>query len=209
MQRYAWYIPKGGTFGSENNFPWNKLLTSVNAAALPDLTPLGVVYVNMSTLDKSVFYLPGETIPAKDFSNSNICELVPSAAAPYVANTVSWQDGVRFRPTTDTAAGASVLDIVFFTPGNNSNNMWVEYQVTVSQAKQYTLTMRCTSPEAAMNYAVTVNGGAAVTVAIPQSAVWAARTANINLAAGENTIRLRKATTTANSTSAINWLKIE
>jgi len=209
VQRYAWYIPKGGTFNSENTFPWNKLLTAVNASALPNLTPLGVVYVNMSTLDKSVFYLPGETIPAKDFSNSNISELVPSAAAPYVANTKTWQDGVRFRPTTDTASEAFVLDIVFFTPSNNSSNMWVEYQVTVPDSKQYTLIMHYTSPEVAMNYAVTVNGGAEVTVTVLRSSAWATHTAHINLTAGDNIIRLRKATTTSNSTSALNWLMIE
>ena len=69
--------------------------------------------------------------------------------------------------------------------------------------------MRYTAPEVAMNYAVTVNGGASLTVTVPQSVSWAAYTANVNLTAGENTIRLRKATTTANSTGALNWLKID
>jgi len=115
VERYAWFIPKGGKFASENDFPWNKLLTAVNPTAspnLPSLTDLGKVFVNMSACDKTVYFVPGEVIPAKDFSSNNISELVPSA--PLVANNKAWQDGVRFRPTANTAAGAPLLDIEFF-----------------------------------------------------------------------------------------------
>jgi hypothetical protein len=205
VDRYAWFIPKGGRFNSEDLFPYNKLLTAPAPPTLPELTPLGLVYAHMSALNKSLHYIPGETIPAKDFSNNNLSELVPGADSPYIANTSPWQDGVRFRPTTDTSARASVLDIVFFSPSNNTTNMWVEYLVVVPQARQYNITFRYNASQN-MDFQIMVNGGNAQNVTL-QASGWNTQTDSLSLSAGRNTIRIRKTTPTGNC--AINWLKVE
>ena len=208
VERYAWFIPKGGKFASENDFPWNKLLTAVNPAAspnLPTLTELGKVYVNMSACDKTVYFVPGEVIPAKDFSGSNISELVPSAAAPLVANTRAWQDGVRFRPTTNTVAGSPALDIEFFKPSNNPNNMWVEYQLDIPVTRQYALTLYYTASQGA-NMTISIDGSPAAAASLGKSDAWTSKTVALdNVAAGKHTIRLL----VTGDKCFLNWLKIE
>jgi len=206
VARYAWFIPKGGRFDSELGFPYNKLLTAPPTPGLSELTALGIVFVNMSTLDSALHYITGEVIPAKDFSNSNLSELAPSASAPYVINHKGWEDGVRFRPTTDTGENASILDIVFFAAGNNPNNMWVEYQVAVKETRDYTLSLRYNASQD-MNFQITVNRLSPQNITIEQSAGWAVYTNTLNLPAGKHTIRIRK--TTSSGECAINWLKVE
>jgi len=205
VERYAWFIPKGGTFASEGDFPWNKLLTAVNPAAspnLPALTDLGKVFVNMSTCDKTIFYVPGEFIAAKNFSSNNISELVP--AAPFTANTKKWQDGVRFRPTTNTEAGSPPLDIEFFMPANNPDNMWVEYQLDIPRTGQYALTLHYTASKDT-NMTIRVDGVQTGTTTLNKSDVWASKTVALNnVAAGKRTIRLL----VSGGNCALNWLKI-
>jgi hypothetical protein len=207
VERYAWFIPKGGKFGSESGFPWNKLLTAVNPAAssnLPTLTDLGKVFVNMSTCDKTVYYVPGEVIAAKDFSSNNISELAPAVAAPLVANTTKWQDGVRFRPTANTAAGAPLLDIEFFMPANNPNNMWVEYQLDIPETRQYDLTLYYTASRDA-NMTFSIDGSPAGAATLNKSDAWTSKTITLNnVAAGKHTIRLL----VTGGNCVLNWLKI-
>jgi hypothetical protein len=206
VERYAWFIPKGGKFASENDFPWNKLLTAVNPAAspnLPTLTDLGKVYVNMSICDKTVYYAPGEVIAAKDFSSNNISELVP--AAPFAVNTRTWQDGVRFRPTSNTEAGAPVLDIEFFMPSNNPDNMWVEYQLDIPKPRQYALTLYYTASRD-VNMTISIDGSPVGTAVLNASVAWVSKTAALNnVAAGKHTIRLL----VTGGNCILNWLKIE
>ncbi|MDR2576160.1 MAG: carbohydrate-binding protein [Treponema sp.] len=208
VERYAWFIPKGGKFASEGDFPWNKLLTAVNPAAspnLPVLTDLGKVFVNMSICDKTVYFVPGEIIAAKDFSNNNISELVPSTTDPFTANTRTWQDGIRFRPTANTKAGAPVLDIEFFMPSNNPNNMWVEYQLYIPKTRQYALTLYYTASKDA-NMTISIDGSPVSTAVLNKSDVWVSKTVTLNnVAAGKHTIRLL----VTGGNCVLNWLKIE
>jgi len=208
VERYAWFIPKGGTFESESGFPWNKLLAAVNPAAspnLPTLTDLGKVFVNMSTCDKTVYFAPGEVIPAKDFSNNNISELAPAPAAPLAANTRTWQDGVRFRPTANTKAGSPVLDIEFFMPSNNTNNMWVEYQLDIQKTMQYTLTLHYTASRDT-DMTISIDGVPVAATTLSVSNLWASKTVALNnVTAGKRTIRLL----VTGGNCVLNWLKIK
>lgn len=80
--RYSWFIPRGIGPG----YPYNNLITGgVNKSKLTDL---GMVYVNMSTLDKSVYYEPGSMVPAEHYSGTNTFD---------ENNT----NTVYLRPTTD------------------------------------------------------------------------------------------------------------
>jgi hypothetical protein len=98
------------------------------------------------------------------------------------------------------------LDIQFFSPGNNTNNMWVEYQVALTETRPYTLALQY-SASTAMTFAVSVNGEAAKNITLPASSAWATHTDTLDLSAGLHTIRFRKATTSG--TAEINWLKLE
>jgi len=206
VERYAWFIPKGGKFASEGGFPWNKLLTAVDPAAshnLPALTDLGKVYVNMSACDKTVYFVPGEVIAAKDFSSNNISELVP--ASPFTANTKPWQDGVRFRPTTNTKAGSPALDIEFFMPSNNPNNMWVEYQLDIPETRQYALTLYYTASKDS-NMTISIDGNSVGAAALDKSDVWTSKTVLLtNVSAGKRVIRLL----VTGGNCVLNWLKVE
>lgn len=74
VQRYAWFMPRSGSFNSK----WhNSLLTS----ELPiELTPLGKVFVNFSTFDKNIWYKADKTIPAEQYvSASGTVHLEPSS----------------------------------------------------------------------------------------------------------------------------------
>jgi len=208
VERYAWYIPKGGTFNHETAYPWNKLLTGPPPPALPELTTQGKIFVHMSMLDKELFYIPGEIIPAKDFSGCNISELVPDPGNPFVPRTGrSWQDGVRFRPTTNLALEASPLDIVFFGPDNNTGNMWVEYQIKTSESGEYALTM-CYTAQQDIPFEISINGSKAADITLSRSTIWNSAACTVNLSAGKSVIRLRRTATTSGVSCAINWLTV-
>lgn len=80
--RYSWFIPRGIGPGNASN---NLITGGVNKSKLTDL---GMVYVNMSTLDKSVYYEPGSMVPAEHYSGTNTFD---------ENNT----NTVYLRPTTD------------------------------------------------------------------------------------------------------------
>ncbi len=190
VERYAWFIPKGMADQPEGAFPHMALLTRSNP---PELTPLGVVFVNMSTCDKSVFSAAGTQIEASKFTNCNISDDIGENKYNV------WNDSVTFRPTTD-AAGYSVLDI-----WNFKQNMWVEYQVNLTQAKEYTLTLR-NKPDSVTNMTVEVDGASRATPSLAASTTW--RDDNVSLgilSAGNHTIRLR----VTGGNCALNWLKVE
>jgi hypothetical protein len=187
--RYAWFMLKNGSGANgHNNAPWWALVVN---QANGQLTDLGKVYINMSTCDKSVWIPAGQVIPAKDFTANNLSECTAVGA--------SWKDSVTFRPTTDTAASASVLDI-----HDMKNGMWVEYQVDLPSAKAYTLTMRFqTTQSTSMRAYVDENQVAQFNLS---SGEWAQNPVSLgDLSAGHHTIRLLIGA----GNCALNWLKVE
>lgn len=102
VERYAWFIPRG----NYNNKVHYNLLT---ASSPFDLTPLGKVFVNFSTQDKSLWYRGGEVIPAEHY------------------NAYSGQ--VHCSPSTDETG---ILDLTNLKKGHS-----VSYQLELDKASEY------------------------------------------------------------------------
>ena len=191
IERYSWFIPKGTGDTSNNNMPFNKLLTNPGGSSNPELTNIGLVYVHMGTCDQRVWALPGQRIAAKDFTKNNQADRV---------GTTGMVRSVGIRPNTDTAS-SNILEIHDF---NNTDNMWVEYQIMLPEAKNYTLTLRYQTT-ASTNIRVSVNGDTPRTVTL-NSSVWAATNVNLgNLTEGKHTIRL----SVTSGNCALNWLQVD
>jgi hypothetical protein len=184
VERYAWFIPKRDDASTEATFPFMHLLTK----GTPALTDMGKVYVNMSICDKSVYAEPDKTIQAEHFTDCNISTSIGETGL---------SRSVNFRPSSDTNG---VLDIYDFNSGK-----WVEYQVNVPTAKDYTISLRnkTTSPTTIQVY---VDGSPKRTVSL-NSAEWTTTTSPaIQMTAGKHTIRLE---VTNGGTCELNWLKVE
>jgi len=189
VEKYFWFIPKGGWAGTHNeNHPFHHLLTVTNP---PQLTPLGVVYVNMPTFDRSVWVPAGQRMNAGHITNVNMSErlLVPGY----------FDRSVFFRPSTDTAADREILDIHGFI-----GNLWVEYQAEVPTARAYTLSIRNIAPSPTV-IDIYVNGELAQTATLSQTTEWRTTSVPLDLAAGRHTIRLF----VRSGNCAINWLILE
>jgi hypothetical protein len=195
VERYAWFIPKGAE--DETVIPGNKLLTK---GPNPRLTPLGTVFVNMGTCDKTAWVSAGRRIAAAQFSDMIFSDYI------YKTDEPNWprkeqgftkNSGVHFRPGTDP--GGSALDMFDF-----SVMKWVEYQVEVPAARAYTLSLRNTAEEAS-RIAVTVNGSDAGTVVLPRINTWRTTTASVQMPAGKNKLRLK----VLEGDCALNWLMVE
>lgn len=107
--RYAWFIPRTD-FESPCH---NNLLESPGKG----LTPLGKVYVNMSSFDKTLWYKPGDVIPAEHYTG---CRGTLSLA-----------------PATDVTG---ILQV----SGLGKDNA-VEYQIEVPASGDYKLEVRYNS----------------------------------------------------------------
>ncbi|MCL2762961.1 MAG: glycosyl hydrolase, partial [Treponema sp.] len=222
VERYAWYLPKGhvssnvvgvpSEWGAANN-PYHNLLTEqpTGTTPAPELTDLGLIYTNMTTLDKTVWVPAGQRIDAAQFTNCNM--------EPFIGIN-GWQDTVLFWPTNDTDRSAGVLEIY-----DLRGTRWVEYQVNLPATRNYTMTVRYRTIETrsvsgapvntpqAVNTSLrtTVNGtrvpvGGAAADTTLNSATWTTATVNLgNLTAGNHTIRLQ----TNSGNCAINWLQID
>ena len=184
VEKYAWFIPKGAE--PETALPMNKLLTKKNP---PQLTPLGYVYVNMGTCDKSVWVPAGQRIEAKDFTDCNLSEWI---------NVEGWPDGgsVHFRPGTDVDG---VLDTFDFT-----SEKWLEYQIDAPETKTYTLTLRSAAPETAA-IEIYVDGKSAGNVSLRQSNSWTTSAVTFQMEAGHRKLRLKA----VSGNCTLNWLKVE
>ncbi len=77
LERYAWFIPRGG-YATEAE-PYMSLLTKTNPAAL---TERGIVFVNMSSFDKDAVYPCGKRIPAEHY---RACSVDESYSSPLIA----------------------------------------------------------------------------------------------------------------------------
>ena len=190
IERYAWFIPRSGKttdVSKENQFPYMNLLSKTTPV---ELTELGKVYINMSTMDKSIYYAQGQVIQAEHYSNICISECV---------NEKGWIDGPSLQPTTDQTGG--VLDLYNF-----SRFQWVEYQVNVSGSGQIPFTIRYAA-SANVELDLYVDGSdVPIELSLPKTggeATWATETTGVNLSKGKHTLRLRVLKGTLN----VNWLK--
>lgn len=106
VERYSWFMGRGGF----NNRWHNNLLQSSKPF---ELTPLGVLYNNISTLDDSVVYGKGDVIPAEQYCAS--------------------EGNFHLQPSTD----GGVLDITDFRSGSETR-----YHINLPSQGKYKFKLR-------------------------------------------------------------------
>lgn len=182
VERYAWFIPKGG--GLAEVYPYMFL---IDKNYPPQLTECGEVYVNMSTLDKKVYAEAGQQIEAEHYTNCNLSESIGQKG---------YSIPVHIRPTTDTEGG---LDIYDFT-----ENKWVEYQIQSTKKHNYDFSIRYQS---GLDTEMTIylNGNIADFVSLPESGSWNTCTTSLTIPEGKHTIRLE----VTEGNTGINWIKFQ
>lgn len=105
--RYAWFIPRGNGDAQCHN----SLLQSAKPFGLTDL---GKVFVNMSTQDKSLYYKPGDVVPAEHYT--------------------SVQGDIHLAPCSDTKGILELRDL--------KKGATVHYQIEVPQDGTYAFEFR-------------------------------------------------------------------
>lgn len=105
--RYAWFIPRGNGEAECHN----SLLTSRKPF---ELTPLGKVFVNMSSWDENLWYSPSDVIPAEHYN--------------------SCSGALHLQPTTDKGGELELTDL--------KNGVSASWQVEIPSAGAYSLELR-------------------------------------------------------------------
>lgn len=176
--RYSWFIPRGIGPGNSSN---NLISGSVNSSKLTDL---GLVYVNMSTQDKSVFYKPGNMVPAEHYSETNAFD---------EDNTIT----VHLRPTTDDDG---LLDICNFNTGK-----WVEYQLETPVSGNFKFQFRYESNMDA-DLEFYVNDKKVLESEFPRTGnEWTNFDCEIPLEAGQQNLKIK----VVNGMTNINWFRFQ
>lgn len=182
--RYAWFIPRGS--GAVESYPYMQLLTKTTPY---DLSALGKVFVNMSTLDKTTYYPERQQIPAESYSSTNTEADIKAG---------NWNTPVHFRPTTDVDG---VLDIIDF-----NSDMWLEYMVETTTIQSPKINLRYTSLYNA-TIEISVDGTVAATISLPKTGTdnaWQTATTSLPMSVGKHTIRIKN---TYGGTS-LNWVSV-
>ncbi len=123
IERYAWFKYDG----SPNNHPRYALRPSGNTSG--ELTELGKVYVNMSSLDKNLYYGHNQVIPAEHYSNSNLSEAVDGGTSTIAS--------IQLKATSDVTG---ILDVTNF-----GLPKWLEYNISPVVKGDYNLIIRYAS----------------------------------------------------------------
>ena len=182
LERYAWFIPRGG-YATEAE-PYMSLLTKTKPYAL---TERGKLFVNMSSFDKEAVYPCGKRIPAEHY---RACSVDENYASPLVAlctdvNGVLQIDGLAL-------------------------NQWMDYQIKVLKGvKHFNIRYTATRDSEITIYKVDDNGNetALQTVALPSTtdkAAWTTLSADFTPAAGTQVLRLK----CTKGLPRINWFKL-
>lgn len=185
ISRYAWFIPRAN--GAVESYPFMQLLTKT----IPyELSAVGKVFVNMSTLDKSVYYPTMQQIPAEHYSSLNL-------EADVLAN--SWSGSIHLRPTTDVDGELDVTDF--------NADQWLEYLIDNGSVSNPKIEFRYTSPYDA-TLEILVDTQKTATVNLPNTGddkSWATVSTSLPLNKGKHTIRIKN---TYGGTT-LNWLRIK
>lgn len=110
VERYAWFIPRAA--GAVDSYPYMQLLTKSSPFELSDL---GRVFAGISTIDKDVYSLAGQTIEAENFTACNASEGVQTQDA--------FVSSAHYAPSTDDEDTKTIM-ITDFGIGK-----WTEYQI--------------------------------------------------------------------------------
>jgi hypothetical protein len=184
VARYAWFIPRGS--GAVESYPYMQLLTKTTPY---DLSVLGKVFVNMSTLDKTTYYPERQQIPAESYSSTNTEADIKAG---------NWNTPVHFRPTTDVDG---VLDVIDF-----NSDMWLEYLVETTTIQSPKINLRYTSLYNA-TIEISVDGTVVATISMAKTGAdnaWQTATTSIPMSIGKHTIRIKN---TYCGTS-LNWISV-
>ncbi|MDR1683699.1 MAG: DUF5010 C-terminal domain-containing protein [Candidatus Symbiothrix sp.] len=182
--RYAWFIPKGDK--RVEDFPYMYLLTKLSPI---ELTPLGKIFAQISTQDKTVWHKEELLIEAEHYSSICIAEGVNR----------DWTDGPALRSTTDGVG--ETLEVYNFFAGQ-----WLEYQVEIESKDDLKLHFRYATfintsleiyfdnvPET--TYTLTATG---------ENDIWGNDFVQIHPAPGKHTLRVKL----KQGALCLNWLKI-
>jgi hypothetical protein len=184
IARYAWFIPRSG--GAIESYPFMQLLTKTTPYAL---TPLGNVYVNMSTQDKTIYYPEKQQIPAAHYSSLNMAETIKDRL---------YSPSVRVRPCTDTDGKLELFD---FLPG-----YWVEYQIETTGKESKLLHFRYACAEDAA-VTISVDGELLASCNLIKTGAessWSTVSTPINITAGKHIMRIKL----TNGKLVLNWLSV-
>ena len=182
LERYAWFIPRGG-YATESA-PFMSLLTKNNP---PALTERGVLFVNMSSFDKTAVYPCGKRIPAEHY---RACSVDDNYSSPLVSLC------------TD-ASGILQIDGLAL-------NQWMDYQIEVLKGvKHFQIRYTATRDSEITIYKVDANGAetALQTVVLPSTVdktAWTTLSADFTPAAGTQVLRLK----CTKGLPRINWFKL-
>jgi len=185
VYRYAWFIPRAS--GSADNFPYNFLLQNNGSA---ELTTLGKIFVQMSSLDKSIYYVEQQTIEAEHYSSICIAEAADG----------TWVNGPKLRVTTD--APNESLELYNFLPGQ-----WVEYQIQADRTKNFLLELRYACfVDSELEILIDGESETAFTMTnTGKDYIWSNADIPIGLIEGKHTLRIGL----TKGTFCLNWLKFE
>lgn len=179
---YAWFIPRGSSDPSQ--YPYYALLTNSRPI---DLTSLGRIYCNLSSLDKSVRFSAGDVIPASQYRNCNAAEMATSA---------EWVNFPGVQLTTD-ATGILEISELF-------NSQWVEWAITSPDHRERELYVR---------YTALVDTEVEITIGEQTSthqfektgeSNWITKSIKVMVPEGENNLRLKVVKGRMN----LNWLSL-
>lgn len=151
--RYAWFIPR-----SEGSPCHNNLLEAPEKG----LSPLGKIYVNMSTLDKTLWYKPGQVIPAEHYTG--------------------YSGSISIAPTTDITGQLQIS-------GLGRDNA-VEYQTELPENGDYTIEIRYNS-EAVSHLEFRLDGKEIGASQLPNTYIsWRNHKITLTMPKGRHTLRI-------------------
>ncbi len=178
--RYAWFIPRGKE--SDDEYPYNKLLSKRKPY---QLTELGRVFVNMSTLDKNTYYNKAQVIPAEHYSGINVEE---------TASEEIWTKGPQLQPTTDKGG---ILELCNFL-----SNQWVEYLINVPESGYYQIDMRYAC-YLKSDIEISIGNATVASTELPNTKdIWSTISTKAQLPKGKHTIRFKMTSGNIN----LNWV---
>lgn len=179
---YAWFIPRGSA--DENQYPYYALLTKSRPI---DLTPLGRLYVNLSSLDRSAKFAIGDVIPAEQYCDSH---------ATQSATAKEWVNYPALQLTTDATGILEISDLF--------NGQWVEYNITSSDTAERDLWVRYTSP---IETTIEIEIGAKTSTFTFEKTGdynWTTKSLRLTIPEGDNTLRFKVVKGRVN----LNWLSV-
>lgn len=165
VEGYAWFMANAN--GGINEFPYMSVFQTNTADS--ELSALGKVYVNMSSFDISRYYLPGETIQAKDYVDAT-------------------RDNYVVKVRANTEAGSTLpLQIEL------QNGSYPTYQIETAEAGEYKVTFHLKSAKASPIWFY-VDGKPSVKAAgVATGNAWTDYEIKTNITAGKHTVYIYNA----------------